>query len=91
MSTLSFTPVTITICAVAQLPDVPDVKVNVWVAPAVSPSVLTVTPVPAVTVTVTSLVGSVASTTVYIPVPPSSATDSVSGVRVTGRRLSQSP
>ncbi|MDE0647684.1 MAG: hypothetical protein OXI08_06540 [Cyanobacteria bacterium MAG IRC4_bin_6] len=29
LSTLSFMPVTITICAVAQLPDVPDVKVNV--------------------------------------------------------------
>ena len=66
LSRSSFTPVTVTVCAVAQLPDVPVVKVRVWVGPAVPPLWLTVAApgVPEVTVTVTSWVGSVLSPTV---------------------------
>ena len=81
LSTASFTPVTVTVCAVFQLLVV---NISVFWLPVLTLSVSTVTPVPAVNVTVTSSVGCVSSTTVYVPVPPSSATDSVSGASVTG-------
>ena len=66
LSMSSFTPLTVTVCAVPQLPEAPAVKVRVCVAPAVPPALLTVAAlaVSDVTVTVTSWVGSVFSTTV---------------------------